>query len=97
MATPLADLLNPEKALIFRITHRDNVPHLLEHGVHCRNSPQVNPNFVDIDNPSIIDRRKTHEVGVPRGGTLADYVTFYYTPCTPMLYNIGTGYNGLQK
>jgi len=28
--------LTPEKALIFRITHRDNLPWILEHGLHCR-------------------------------------------------------------
>jgi hypothetical protein len=95
--TTLAALLNPEKALIFRITHRENLPHLLEHGIHCRNSQQVNPQFVEIGNPSIIDRRKTIAVGVPPGGKLADYVPFYFTPCTPMLYNILTGHNGLRK
>jgi len=97
MVTLLADILNPQKALIFRITHRDNLPHLLEHGIHCRNSKHVNPNFVEIGNPSIIGRRQLRAVDVPPGGTLADYVPFYFTPCTPMLYNILTGYNGLQK
>lgn len=31
------------------------------------------------------------------GGTLSDYVPFYFTPCSPMLYNIKTGYNGVPK
>ena len=31
------------------------------------------------------------------GGTLADYVPFYFTPFTPMLYNIKTGFQGVQK
>jgi hypothetical protein len=30
-------------------------------------------------------------------GTLSDYVPFYFTPFSPMLYNIKTGYNGIQK
>jgi hypothetical protein len=92
-----AELLTAEKALIFRITHRDNVPHLLEHGVHCRNSERVNPNFVEIGHPEIIGRRKARLVDVGPGGTLADYVPFYFTPCTPMLYNIVTGWNGLKQ
>jgi len=31
------------------------------------------------------------------GGTLADYVPFYFTPYSPMLYNIKTGYGVPQK
>lgn len=34
---------------------------------------------------------------VPPGGTLADYVPFYFTPRSPMLMNIRTGYLGLKK
>lgn len=30
--------LNPEKALIWRIVHRDNMPWILKHGLHCGNS-----------------------------------------------------------
>ena len=29
--------LNPEKALIFRMAHRDNLPWILDHGLHARN------------------------------------------------------------
>ncbi|MEO5824678.1 MAG: DUF4433 domain-containing protein [Gemmatimonadales bacterium] len=97
VSTPLNQLLVPDKALIFRITHRDNVAHLLEHGVHCRNSPVVNPNFVEIGHPEIIGRRAIKAVGVSPYGTLADYVPFYFTPCSPMLYNIVTGWKGLRR
>jgi hypothetical protein len=94
---PFAELLTPDRALIFRITHRDNVPHLLENGVHCRNSDRVNMSFVEIGHPEIIGRRKARVVDVDPRGTLADYVPFYFTPCTPMLYNIVTGWNGLKR
>jgi len=43
--------LNPEKALIFRIMHIDNVPWLIDHGLHCRYSPDFDPNFRTIGNP----------------------------------------------
>jgi hypothetical protein len=36
-------------------------------------------------------------VPVPPGGTLADYVPFYFTPKSPMLMNIHTGYGGVQR
>jgi hypothetical protein len=29
--------LNPAKALIWRIVHRDNLPWILDHGLHCWN------------------------------------------------------------
>jgi hypothetical protein len=31
------------------------------------------------------------------GGTLGDYVPFYFTPFSMMLLNIKTGYNGVRK
>jgi hypothetical protein len=83
--------LTPERAYIFRITHIDNVPWLLQHGVHCRSSPVVDPNYRNIGNLDLIDRRRQRVVTVPPGGTLSDYVPFYFTPWSPMLYNIRTG------
>lgn len=89
--------LNAAKALIFRILHRDNVPWMLDHGLHCRNSQTVDPNYVSIGNPELIARRHLKLVQVPPGGTLSDYVPFYFTPSSPMLYNIKTGWAGIVK
>lgn len=97
MAKPLNEVLTPDNGFIFRITHRENLAVLLRRGVHCRNSPQVDPDFVEIGNPEIIGRRQSRDVPVPPGGTLADYVPFYFTPCTPMLYNIVSGWNGMRQ
>jgi len=97
MSKPLAEVLSAEQALIFRITHRDNVPHILANGLHCQSSPTVNPDFVPIGHPDIMDRRKARQVITDPGGTLADYVPFYFTPCTPMLYNIVTGHLGIRR
>jgi hypothetical protein len=89
--------LNPEKALIFRVTHVSNVPWILAHGLHCSNSPLTDPNYVQIGNADLISRRTTRQVPVPPGGTLSDYVPFYFTPYSPMLYNIKTGYSGVTR
>jgi hypothetical protein len=90
--------LNPDKALIFRIEHVDNVPWNLDHdGLHCRNSLTHNPNYVNIGNPDLIDRRAHRMVPIPPGGTLSDYVPFYFTPFSIMMYNIHTGYGGIRK
>ena len=86
-----------DKAFIFRITHSENVPWLLENGIHCRNSNERDPNFHEIGNPDLITKRMNRVVPVGPGGTLSDYVPFYFTPHSPMLFNIKTGYNNMRK
>ncbi|CAN5547668.1 DUF4433 domain-containing protein [soil metagenome] len=97
MPPTFSDLLTPEKAFIFRITHRENVPFLLHNGVHCRASSSVDPNFVEIGHPEIIGRRTVRLVDAEPGGVLSDYIPFYFTPCSPMLYNVVTGWKGLKQ
>ena len=90
--------LNPEKALIFRIVHVANVPWILEHGgLFCRNSPQQDPNYINIGSLELIDKRSRRVVPVPPGGTLSDYVPFYFTPFSMMMYKIKTGHGGITK
>jgi hypothetical protein len=89
--------LTPEKALIFRIVHRDNVPWILDNGLHCKNSKVLDPSYVEIGNPDLISRRDKHVVVVPPRGTLSDYIPFYFTPFSPMMYNIKTGWGGLRR
>jgi ssDNA thymidine ADP-ribosyltransferase, DarT len=93
---PFSQTLTPEKAFIFRITHRDNLPWILANGLHCQSSGVTDPGFVSIGNPELIDLRRRRVVDIAPGGTLADYIPFYFTPYTPMLYNIKTGYGGIQ-
>ena len=87
--------LTSKKALIFRITHINNVPWLLRNGLHCKNSQTLDPDFISIGNQEIIDRRRSRTVPIAPGGTLADYIPFYFTPKSMMMYNIKTGYGGL--
>lgn len=65
--------------------------------MHCRSSPTRDPNFREIGNPDLIGKRAHRVVPVAPGGTLSDYVPFYFTPLTPMLLNIKTGYNGMRQ
>lgn len=57
----------------------------------------LDPNFVSIGNSELIDLRKHRVVDIPPGGTLTDYIPFYFTPYTPMLYNIKTGYGEIKQ
>ncbi len=93
----IADKLCAEKALIFRVVHRENIPWILDHGLNCRNSTSVDPNYVNIGNPELINKRNTRTVPIAPAGTLSDYVPFYFTPHSPMLYNITTGYGGIEQ
>lgn len=90
------DLLNPAKALIFRIAHRANLSDLLANGCRCRNDV-TGQGYTEIGNQELILKRVSREVPCAPGGTLADYVPFYFTPYSPMLYNIKTGYGGVEK
>ncbi len=45
----------------------------------------------------LIEKRTAHTVPIPPGGSLGDYVPFYFTPWSIMLYNIKTGYNGVPR
>jgi hypothetical protein len=70
---------------------------MLVHGVHCAKSDLADPNFVVIGNPDLIARRRDHAIPAEFGGTLGDYVPFYFTPFSIMMYNIHTGYRGITK
>jgi len=93
----LTDLLNPEKALIFRIVHKGNIEQILQTGCPSRNTAIQQDGYIEIGNKELIQRRINREVPCPPGGVLSDYVPFYFTPFSPMLYNIKTGYGGVPK
>lgn len=90
-------LLNPERARIFRIIHRVNLPWVLDHGLHCGNSASRAQQWVSIGNAELINKRAHHPVNVPPGGVLNDYVPFYFTPFSVMMHNINTGWNGVKQ
>ncbi|MEF3075428.1 DUF4433 domain-containing protein [Methylobacter sp. Wu1] len=83
--------INPDKALIWRILHRDNLSWILDNGLHCANSKILSPNYINIGNPDLIDKRRHRKVPIEPGGTLADYVPFYFTPFSVMMMNIHSG------
>lgn len=97
MAYDYSQTLNPQKALIWRIMHRDNIPWILDHGLQCANSSLQSPNWVPIGNPELINKRAIHPVPVGCGGFLNDYVPFYFTPFSPMMKNIHSGWGGITQ
>ena len=83
--------LTAENARIFRISHVDSVPWILENGFHCASSGKKDPNYVQIGKPELIQARADWSIWKPPGGKLADYVSFYFTPSSLMLFNISAG------
>lgn len=82
------------KIYLYRMTHIDNVAHILTNGITHRNSPDANPNFVTIGDSSLISTRDSYKL--ENGKLLGDYVPFYFGTRTPMLYVIQKGFNGLK-
>lgn len=91
------DYLNPENAFIWRIVHCDNLPWLIENGLHCSNTTVKCNTWITIGNQELINKRDSKLVPIKNRGTLNDYVPFYFTPFSPMLYNIHTGFNGITR
>jgi len=62
--------LNPQKALIWRIVHRDNLPWILANGLFAGNHPHKAARWVSIGNAELIEKRSHHPVPIHPGGML---------------------------
>lgn len=85
-------LINQNRNCCYRITHIQNLPHILEKGIVAKNHPDASADYLQIGNPEIIDVRSTAPVKLEGYGNIGDYVPFYFTPKSMMLYNIITGF-----
>lgn len=78
---------------LYHITHVRNLPAIL--AADClwcdKLRPAKAPKAVSIAHQHIKDRRAVRSVPIEPGGTLADYVPFYFAPRSPMLYAIHRG------
>lgn len=79
---------------LYRITHIDNIPHILQYGVTHRHSSNANPNYVAIGDTSLIECRSNKVVAVGNNkASLGEYIPFYFGVRMPMLYVIQLGGN----
>jgi hypothetical protein len=94
-----------ETIFLYRITHIDNIPHVLDFGVTHKNSVNANPAFRSIGDVSLINTRNRKRVRVDNGDlfseqavsiTLGDFIPFYFGVRMPMLYVIQHGGNFVQ-
>lgn len=85
---------------IYHITHIENLPVILaQDGLWCdRESAQRGLLKIGIAHAHIKERRAKRAVPTGPGGTLADYVPFYFAARSPMLFAIDrnqvAGYQG---
>jgi hypothetical protein len=87
----------PDKIVITRMVHWENVAHILRHGFCCRTHENYDPNYVEIGMNSLIQDRHDYAVPIEGYGNLGEYVPFYFAGHSPMLYLIKYGYGGVQK
>ena len=77
---------------IFHITHVHNLPGIISNGLVCdAMASSAGMTRVDIGYSQIKERRARRQVSLGPGGTLNDYVPFYFGPRSPMLYTISRG------
>ena len=79
---------------IYRMTHIDNIPHIVQNGITHINSPNKNPGYKNIGDVTLIGSRNS--LNIPNGRTLGEYIPFYFGKRMPMLYVIQKGYNGVS-
>lgn len=79
------------KTYLFRMTHIENIPHILQHGITHPSSRNANPKYVPIGDSSLISTRNNFSLN--NGRRLGDYIPFYFGIRTPMLYVVQKGYN----
>ncbi len=91
---------------VYRLTHIDNIPHILKNGITGKNSPKANPHFVSIGDFSLISNRENKIIRIDNGDFLADnvktiklgdYTPYYFGIKMPMLYVIQNGGNFVPR
>lgn len=81
------------KIYIYRMTHIENIPHILTHGITHISSPRSNKAYVPIGDGSLISSRANYDM--PNGRKLGDYIPFYFGVRMPMLYVMQKGFNNV--
>ncbi|MCB1921418.1 MAG: DUF4433 domain-containing protein [Gammaproteobacteria bacterium] len=83
----------PNPTWLYRLVHVDNLPTLLTRG--ALHAPHTTPNdglpYRPIHNASVQANRHIKAIPCGPGGTIHDYVPFYFGPLSVMLLNLKTG------
>lgn len=95
------------KVILYRITHIENIPHILQYGITHKDSINKNPSYKNIGDLSLIDTRSKKKVNIDNGEfnsnngnesiTLGDFIPFYFGAKMPMLYVSQHGGNFVER
>jgi len=84
--------VDPAKIWLFKIIPLQNLESVLEVGLFCKNAERDDAGYITLGSKEVITRRGATEVKCFKGTYVNDYVPFYFSVRTPMLYNIKTGH-----
>lgn len=84
--------IEPEKIWVYRIIPIQNLECILRNGLYCKSANKKDDGFVTIGSEEIITERDVRVVKCYPETVVNDYVPFYFSVRTPMLYNIITGH-----
>ncbi len=87
-------MIDLDKIYIYRMTHIDNIAHILSNGITHKDSKNSNPDYIPIGDPSIISTRNNKALNNEK--SLGDYIPFYFGLRMPMLFVIQKGYNNVE-
>ena len=74
---------------VLHFTHLDNLPSIVATGaLTCDWRARQGPMQTEVGDAAIKDARRRRPVPVGPGGTVGDYVPFYFGPRSPMMYRI---------
>ena len=88
-------MVDLNKVYLFRMTHIENIPHILKYGITHPESEFANKEYIGIGDQTIIETRKDKVLIDDK--KIGDFIPFYFAYRTPMLYVIQNGFNGLDK
>ncbi len=80
---------------LFRLTHIENIPHILKNGITHVDSENRNKDYISIGDSSLINTRT--EIILGNGKKISEYTPFYFGTRMPMLYVIQNGHNGVKQ
>jgi len=95
-----------EEIELYRMTHLENILHILKNGITHKNSKNADPYYKSIGDLSLIQTRQNKEVRITNGIydsqnerviILGDFIPFYFGVKMPMLYVIQNGGNFVEE
>jgi ssDNA thymidine ADP-ribosyltransferase DarT-like protein len=82
----------PQPTGVLHFTRVEHLADIIEHGLLPDNHAQAEGLLtVEIGHTDIKERRRRREVPLGPGGSVADYVPFYFAPRSPMMFAIHCG------